>query len=335
MKRIARLLLAAAAVIVVLIGVGITATIGWRPFIGPKARPLTDRKYEPTPERLARGKYLTENVLSCFDCHSEREWEKPGAPVLASAVGAGRVWTAEGMPWLAAPNITPDKETGIGSLSDDAIARAVREGIGHDGRALFPIMPYTAYRHLSDEDLASVVAYVKSLQPIRKVQPASAVPFPVKHLIKSVPQPIETSVPEPADDPVSRGNYLVTVAGCSHCHTPQKQGKEIESLALAGGFVLEAHGKKVASSNITQHASGISYYDEKRFIEVMRTGHVGSRPLSAIMPWTIYKGMTDEDLRAMFAYLKTVKPVKHTVDNSEPPTLCKLDGLMHGGGASN
>lgn len=335
MKRFARVLLAAAAVLVVLLAAGITATIGWRPFIGPKARALTDKKYEPTPQRLARGKYLTENVLSCFDCHSEREWSKPGAPVLASAMGAGRVWTVEGMPWLTAPNITPDKDTGIGHMSDDAIARAVREGIGHDGRALFPIMPYTAYRNLSDEDLAAVVAYVRSLQPVRKVQPMSAVPFPVKHLIKSVPQPLETSVPEPPNDPLSRGKYLVTVAACSDCHTPQKQGKRIESLSFAGGFVFEENGRRVASANITQDGSGISYYDEKRFVDVMRTGHVGSRPLSPVMPWTVYKGMTDDDLRAMYAYLKTLKPVKHTVDNSEAPSLCKLDGTMHGGGASN
>lgn len=335
MKRLARVLLVAVALLIVLAAAAITATIGWRPFVGPKARTLTDKKYEATPQRLARGKYLTENVLSCFDCHSEREWKKPGAPVLASALGGGRVWTMEGMPWLTAPNITPDKETGLGNISDDAIARAVREGIGHDGRALFPLMPYGAYRNLSDEDLASVVSYVRSLHPIRQTHPKSTIPFPVKHLIKSVPQPLQTSVPEPAADAMSRGKYLFTVAACGDCHTPQKQGAQIAALPYAGGFVFNENGKTVASANITQHPSGIAYYDEKRFIELMRTGHVGSRPISAVMPWSVYKGMTDADLAAMFGHVRTLKPVKHTVDNSEPPTLCKLDGFMHGGGASN
>ena len=87
--------------------------------------------------------------------------------------------------------------------------------------------------------------------------------------------------------------------------------------------------------NITPDASGISFYDEDLFIQAIRTGKVKARTLSPIMPWLFYREMTDEDLKAMYAYVRTLKPVKHTVDNTEPPTGCKLCGLKHGGGDRN
>jgi hypothetical protein len=86
---------------------------------------------------------------------------------------------------------------------------------------------------------------------------------------------------------------------------------------------------------LTPAPSGIPYYDEAMFIKAMRTGYVGARELNSIMPWMVLANLTDQDLAAMFAYLKTLKPVDHIVDNSLPPTLCPLDGAMHGGGNQN
>jgi len=91
----------------------------------------------------------------------------------------------------------------------------------------------------------------------------------------------------------------------------------------------------VASSNITPDPSGISYYDQAIFTQAIRTGFVGARKLNQIMPWHTYRGMTDEDIVAMFAYLKMLKPVRHHVDNTEPPTLCKVCRQTHGGGNQN
>jgi len=91
----------------------------------------------------------------------------------------------------------------------------------------------------------------------------------------------------------------------------------------------------VSTANITPDASGISYYDEALFIEVMRTGYVKARELNSIMPFGAFKNLTDEDLKAMFAYLRTVKPVQHRVDNAQPPTYCKLCRQKHGGGDQN
>jgi hypothetical protein len=104
----------------------------------------------------------------------------------------------EGLPGrVVSPNITPDPETGAGTWTDEQLARAIREGISHDGRALFPLMPYEDYSHLSDEDLASVVVYLRSLRPVRHVIPKTEIIFPVKYLIRSAPQPITRPVPTP------------------------------------------------------------------------------------------------------------------------------------------
>jgi hypothetical protein len=84
---------------------------------------------------------------------------------------------------------------------------------------------------------------------------------------------------------------------------------------FAGGMRIEKF--PVASANITPDATGISYYDEALFIRAVRTGHVGARPLNPPMPWWNFRNMTDDDLRAIWAYLRTVKPVHHRVDNGE------------------
>ncbi|HKS95753.1 MAG TPA: c-type cytochrome [Terriglobia bacterium] len=324
--------------ILVLLAIGITFTIGWRPFIGPGTRPLTSRTFERTPERLARGKYLFEAVSGCADCHSPHDWTKHDAPIPAGMEGAGEDMSLlKGLPGhVVAPNLTPDPETGSGTWSDDALARAIREGIGHDGRALFPMMPYQHFRALSDEDLASVVVYIRSLPAVRNPLPKTEIIFPVKYLIRDVPRPLTEPVPAPdLSDPVKRGAFLVNVAGCADCHTPQEKGQFLPGMDLAGGFILDGPWGRVASANLTPDPSGIPYYDEALFLQTMRTGYVKARKLAQIMPWSEYRNMTDDDLKAIFAYLKTVKPVKHRVDNSEPPTYCKLCRQWHGAGDMN
>jgi predicted HAD superfamily phosphohydrolase len=92
---------------------------------------------------------------------------------------------------------------------------------------------------------------------------------------------------------------------------------------------------EAATANITPDASGISYYDEALFIQTLRTGYVKARKLSSIMPFGVYGKLSDDDLRAMFAYLRTLKPAHHRVDNTLPPTFCKLCRQTHGGGDQN
>lgn len=322
-------------VVIVLLCLGITFTIGWRPIIGAKKRALTDRKFEATAARLERGRYLADGVNGCFGCHTDQDWSKPGAPPVAGREGSGHVWADQDLPWLVAPNITSDKETGAGNWSDDALARAIREGIGHDGRTLFPVMPYPHYREMSDEDLASIIVYLRTVPPVRNQLPATKIPFPLNYLMNNMPQPVTTQAAPDLSTPEKRGAYLVSMAACADCHTPQEKGQPIPGMEFAGGFLLHEPKGDVVSNNITPAASGIGYYNEATFIQALRQGKVGARPLRASMPWYFFGKMTDDDLKSIYAYLKTVKPVKHQIDNFEPPTFCRLCKQKHGFGATN
>jgi mono/diheme cytochrome c family protein len=324
-------------VLFVLVVITVPAVIGIRPILGPASRALTDRRFERTPQRLERGRYLVTSVNGCISCHGELDWQARGFPVKAGTEGGGRVWDREGLPFLTAPNITPDVDTGAGSWTDDMFARAIREGIGHDGRTLFPLMPYTQYRYMSDEDLASIVVYLRSLRAVKRPLPRTNVPFPVNRFINAVPTPVTEPVPD-ADrtNPVAYGAYLVRMGACRDCHTPSNaQNQPIEALAFGGGFVLTGPYGQVAAANITSDPSGIPYYDANLFREVMRTGMVKARKLHDAMPWLAYGRQTDDDLGAIFRYLQTVKPVKHRVDNTLPPTKCPVCGGTHGGGDQN
>src|SRR5262245_17547163 len=115
-KKIIGLTLLLLITIVIL---GITFTIGWRPIIGAKKRAVTKRKFDSTPQRLMRGQCLVDGVMGCFGRHSDADWSKNGAPRLAGREGSGHVFSDQDLPWLIAPNITPDKETGAGNWSDD------------------------------------------------------------------------------------------------------------------------------------------------------------------------------------------------------------------------
>lgn len=339
MKRWHKTVLATMLVLVALLAAGISATIGWLPLIGPKARPLTDRRFEPTPARLERGAYIVKNVAACLFCHSDLDPSQEGLPVMAGLAGAGRPLTAEDMPWLTAPNLTPDRETGAGTWTDDMLARAIREGIGHDGRTLFPMMPYANFAKMSDEDLAAVVTYIRSLPPVRREHPKSAIPFPVSRLINSAPQPIEGPVPPPdLSTPEKRGQYLVTLASCSDCHTPMDdRGQYVTSMPFAGGNLLKYGDARAprASANLTPAPNGIPYYTEELFVETIRNGRVRDRQISDVMPWGHYRNMTDDDLKSIFAYLKTLAPIDHYVDNALPATACVKCKLSHGGGERN
>jgi hypothetical protein len=327
----------ALGVLIIVVAALAVQLFGLRTFIGPRKRDLTNRTFTSTPARIERGKYIA-NSMGCLYCHSPHDWSKRDEPIPTGMQGAGQQLPYLDLPGkIIAPNLTPDKETGAGDWTDDALARAIREGIGHDGRTLFPIMPYAHYRTMPDEDLASVVVYLRSLPPVRNQLAKTEVIFPVKYLIRNAPEPITAPVPQPdLSDPVKRGAFLVNLVGCADCHTPiDSHHNRIPGMDFGGGQIIALPSGKVASANLTPDPSGIPYYDEALFIKTMRTGSVGARELNDAMPWMVLGKMTDQDLASMFAYLKTLKPVTHHVDNSLPPTLCPIDGAMHGGGDQN
>lgn len=285
----------------------------------PAMRPIDpSKKAQSTPERMARGMYLVTAQANCLFCHSEHDWKTHGAPLLAGTIGGGWDFPAKEMKMpgrVIAPNITNDPETGLGNVPDDVIVRALREGVGKDGRALFPMMPWMTFRQFSDEDIASIVVYLRSLPPVKKQRQATEIIVPVRWIMKSLPKPLTTPVAEvDYSDPVKRGRHLAETGSCLECHTPHNERHEpLPGMELAGGDEFRGPWGLTRAANITPHASGIAHYSEELFIRTMRTGNIGGRRLSPIMPWSSFRNLTDADLKALWAYLKTVKPVAHDI----------------------
>ena len=190
----------------------------------PAMRPPSAEKIEATPARLARGEYLTLHVSDCLECHSDFTSGQFCLPPKPGTEGQGGYPFDKrlGVPGVVqAQNITPDPETGIGRWSDGEVMRAIREGVNKDGEALFPQMPYPYLRSMSDEDVRSVVAYLRTLKPIHHPIQKRKLDFPVNFLVKNVPRPVDgpVTMPDPEKDHLGYGKYLVTIAGCQECHT--------------------------------------------------------------------------------------------------------------------
>jgi len=290
----------------------------------PSARPPSAEKVEITPERLARGKYLAEHVSSCIECHSEHDLQSYASPIIPGTEGNGGGCFDEsvGLPGvICAANITPDP-TGLGNWTDGEILRAMREGVSRDGHALFPMMPYGAYRSMSDEDARAVVAYLRSMKPISRARPPSSLKFPVSAFIKLAPKPLEGEVKAPpASDVLAYGRYLTTIAGCADCHTPNDKGTPKPGLELAGGQEYKMPFGRIVSSNITPDPeTGIGALTKEQFIGRFKAfAELDPKAPAApgrntFMPWRLYAGMTEEDLGAIYVYLRTVKPVKNKVN---------------------
>jgi len=280
------------------------------------------------------GEYLVESVAICFECHSDRDFSKPGWPIPPGRKGSGRVLRGEGTSDpIVAPNITPDKETGIGAWTDEEIKRAIVGGIGRDGRQLHPEMPYHYLNLLSAPELDAIVKYLRSIPAVKNTLPK---------MPDYVPGPNPTTVPMDSiqltahSDAIKRGQYLVRLAGCETCHTPRTAEGFITGTNFAGGSVFR-HGKGEAdaASNLTPDPSGIGSYTEQQFIEIIRTGRSRGRSLNSAMPWLFYRNMTDSDLKSIFAYLKALPPISHKIDNTQPPSPCPKCRNQHGFGSQN
>lgn len=274
---------------------------------------------------VERGRYLVEGLLQCFLCHSERDWGQPGAPPVAGRKGAGFILRDDGTYRLVAPNLTPDRETGIGRWTDEQLARAIREGIGRDGRVLSPAMWYNSFRHLSDADVTSVIAYLRSLTPIRNPLPQTVLASGEQaRLDARRRRPLKPATLPALSDPVERGRHLVALADCAGCHTswhsPRMPG------ILGGGNLIDRGRRQALSTNLTPHPSGMPYGAEA-FIHVMRTGKNGG--LSPLMPWVAFRNLSDDDLRAIHAFLQTMHPVAHYVGNAGESTYCEVCGREH------
>jgi hypothetical protein len=312
------------------ISVGIII-IGFFAFIGYVLTSLPnievpDIKVEVTPERIVRGQYLANNVMGCIDCHSKRKTDINSFPPDENSLGANAMPFDEKLGFtigtLYPSNLTPFN---LKNWSDGEIYRAVVNGVGKDNHVLFPIMPYKNYCKVDKEDIYSVIAYLRTLEPIETNDPKSEVskfPLPIIMRLFFPEEAQHNPIPD-MNDKVKYGEYLVTAASCGDCHTPMDGGQPVLDSAFAGGFeMISLTGKKIQSPNITpDEETGIGKWSEDyfvgRFAEYRDSSKsnqkIGPDDFHTEMPWVTYSGMKDEDLRAIFAYLKSIKPIKKLV----------------------
>ncbi len=272
---------------------------------------------------VARGEYLAMNVAVCIDCHSKREFAKFSFPPMPGTYGIGGGFPfgkAEGIPGeIWPPNITPAR---LGSWTDDEIARAIAHGVNKTGDTLFPIMPYYNYSRMAKDDLYAIIAYLRTLPSSDSTVPARKLFIPMSALPPLPEFAPEKNIRPDSSDKVKYGEYLVTIASCGDCHTPMnKDGSPDFSKAFSGGFVFNTPMFKVAVANITpDSATGIGAWSEDVFVEKFRSNAADAfvnqdhGKQNTMMPWAMYGKMKEGDLRAIYAYLRTVGPVMNKVE---------------------
>jgi hypothetical protein len=178
---------------------------------------------------------------------------------------------------------------------------------------------------MDKEDILAVIAYIRSLQPIDQIQPASEADFPFSLIMRTIPKKAEFSTKPPASDVIAYGKYLVNAAACNDCHTKFENG-EFTGEYLAGGREFTMPGGKIlTSSNLTPHPTGLGNWSKEQFVERFKQykdrsklKKVQAGEPQTIMPWSMYADITTEDLEAIYSYLQTLKPVENAVIRFAP-----------------
>lgn len=329
--RVLKLVLKILAGLVLLVVVLAAGGLAWLRYGFPKASPADQELViERTPERVARGEYLAVQVMDCFGCHSPKKFDEYTFPAPEGKFGAGgfRIPAEWGIfPGdLNTPNITP---YALRNWTDGELVRAIAAGVHRDGSALFPMMPYQAYGKMDREDIYSVVAYLRTLPAVAEDQPRTKINFPVNFIVRTLPKdPQWTPRPDPSDE-AATGRYLVDAGGCMMCHTVV-DGKENPVGPLwAGGRVFDLPLLRgvIRSANLTPDTlTGIGAWTRETFIAIIRERGEKARSgrkldpeePHTLMPYAAVAGMTDADLGAIYAYLRTLAPVSNSVVRWEP-----------------
>lgn len=306
---------------------------------GGAIRPTTSEKVQATPERLARGQYLVNTIGACGGCHTGRKGGSMLEPEDMDRHLGGGAWLEDGAVGLWMPNLSSDVETGLGGWSDDEIMRAIRDGIAKDGRILFPIMPYGQYRHLSDEDTRSIVAYLRTVPAVKPVTPKREpqVPFMLSFVVNrgATLHPPAKDVPEPKrEDAVAYGRYLAQAGHCMECHSMGGTGPRAETDRYMAGsdqpFALKGVGKVWAPNLTPDPETGLGKYTSEQLERSLRTGlrldgKPMAPPMSSLMPH--YALIEKQDMDALVAWIRALPPIKNQVPKRElEPGFAKLVG---------
>ncbi len=307
----------------------ITFTLGAAYFSACNNKPGTaadDTKSDSLQKVLERGKYLATHVANCIECHSTHDMTKFSGPIVPGTEGGGGFAFDQklGLPGvLYARNITPDSATGIGTWTDEEVLRAMTHGISKNGDTLFPLMPYPNMNRMAKEDLLSILAYIRTLKPISNKVPARQLMVPMSAVYPGqfLQPSVDGNVRPPESDRVKYGEYLVTMGDCGTCHSPLTPHGPDMTRMFAGGYTFDLGTNKVTSSNITPDTlTGIGAWTEAMFLDRFtkyRDKKLFDQPAGAentIMPVSLYAGMKDDDIKAIYAYLRTVKPISNKIE---------------------
>ncbi len=254
---------------------------------------------------VERGRYLVHGIVACGNCHTPKDSD--GKEIADRELAGGSVINAP-IFRAVAPNITPDAETGIGKWTDDQIIDAIRNGKRPDGTIIGPPMAIEYYRNMSDSDVRAIVAYLRTVKPVKHQTEKST------YKIKLPAQygPWVASVPDvPRTNKLAYGQYLATALGhCMYCHTPVVNGRSDMSRLGAGGREFEtASGGRIASANLTPaNDDGIAHWTDVEVKDAIALGVRPGRPLVPVMAFDWYRNMSSDDLDALVGYLRTLKP---------------------------
>lgn len=282
----------------------------------PSERPVRS----DTTVLAARGEYIVRNAAVCGGCHAADPRHDIDGPLSGGTEFRDwRIGTSR------AANLTPDAATGLGTWSEAEIVRALRNGQRKDGRLLTPVMPYEWFHEMSDDDAFAVARYLKSLPPVRhEVTQSPNFVFKLGTLLFLGPKTSISASAPPRGATPEYGGYLAQHVGlCAECHTPRGGllAKPDKSRLFAG----MAHPPKdfpANPSNLTPDtATGIGGWSEADFLQTLRTG-VNPRGVSLhpFMPWREIRRMSDDDLRAIYRYLRTLPPIRNEVPRLTPQT---------------
>jgi mono/diheme cytochrome c family protein len=274
------------------------------------ARPASARS------AVERGRYLVEVIGACGNCHTPKG---PQGDVPGKHLAGGFGLDDELGRWIA-PNITPDPETGIGRWTDAEIIRATREGKRPDGKTLGPPMPFDLYRRLSDADVTAMVAYLRTVAPVRNVVPRSQYKVPIP---ESYGPPVGVVSDPPRQDLVKYGEYLAgPVAHCVECHSPfLPEGRPDWRRVGSGGLAFRGPWGVSYSANLTPDpGTGLGNWTDGEIVASIYGARRGGGRVRPPMPTQHYaQGIAEGDLRAIIAYLRSLPPVRNEVPPAEPP----------------
>ncbi|GAB4022965.1 c-type cytochrome [Spirosoma koreense] len=320
MKKALRILGIGLAIVLICIAGGLAYIKLGLPNVGQ----APDLKINATAAQIERGRYLANHVNVCMDCHSTRDWSLFTGPPIPGTLGKGgdRFGPEMGFPGtFYSRNITP---AGIGNWTDGEVFRAITSGVSRDGQALFPVMPHPAYGHMDPEDVKSIIAYVRTLKPVKNTIPKSEADFPMNFILNTIPQKPDFQTRPDTSETLAYGQYLVNAASCSDCHTRKEKGAPVAGMDFAGGSEFAMPGAMIRSANITpDEETGLGRWTKAQFIARFKAhdparGYV-PHPVKpgekqSLMPWMMYAGMTETDLGAIYTYLRSQKPIRNKVE---------------------